>query len=120
MPAETPTRTDRPSSSAKAGVVVLTKVLAGELAARGVTGNAVAPAAVHTPAVDDLGAAAVSDAARSIPVGRPGRPTEVAGLVACLVSEEGGHVTGATFDINGGSRMRWSSERISRVDHTGR
>lgn len=93
-------------SAAKAGVVVLTKVFARELAAQGVTVNAVAPAAVQTPAVDDLGIAAVSDAVRSIPVGRLGRPAEVAGLVAYLVGEEGGYVTGATFDINGGSHMR--------------
>ncbi|MFF9458810.1 MULTISPECIES: SDR family oxidoreductase [Streptomyces] len=93
-------------SAAKAGVVVLTKVFARELAAHGVTVNAVAPSTVQTPAVDDLGTEAVSDAVRSIPVGRLGRPVEVAGLVAYLVGEEGGYVTGATFDINGGSHMR--------------
>ncbi|MGW1004774.1 SDR family oxidoreductase [Streptomyces sp. NPDC002520] len=93
-------------SAAKAGVLVLTKLFARELAAHGVTVNAVAPAGVHTPAVTQLGASAVSEAVRSIPVGRMGRPSEVAGLVAYLVSEEGGYVTGATFDINGGTHMR--------------
>ncbi|MEV7602640.1 SDR family NAD(P)-dependent oxidoreductase [Kitasatospora sp. NPDC089797] len=93
-------------SAAKAGVLALTKVFARELAPYGVTVNAVAPAAVRTPAVDELGAAAVAGAAKSIPVGRLGRPSEVAALVAYLASEEAGYVTGATFDINGGSHMR--------------
>ncbi|MEU9331837.1 SDR family NAD(P)-dependent oxidoreductase [Streptomyces sp. NPDC048290] len=93
-------------SAAKAGVVVLTKVFARELAPYGVTVNAVAPAAVRTPAVADLGADAVADAVRAIPVGRLGRPEEVAGLVAYLVGEDGGFVTGATFDVNGGAHMR--------------
>ncbi|MFF7459239.1 SDR family NAD(P)-dependent oxidoreductase [Kitasatospora sp. NPDC008115] len=90
-------------SAAKAGVLVLTKIFARDLAAAGVTVNAVAPAAVHTPAVARLGAGA---AARSVPVGRMGRAAEVAALVAYLVGEDAGYVTGATFDINGGSHMR--------------
>ncbi|MED7950957.1 SDR family NAD(P)-dependent oxidoreductase [Streptomyces sp. BE303] len=93
-------------AAAKAGVLVLTKVFARELAAHGVTVNALAPAAVHTAAVARLGASAVAAAARTIPVGRMGRPSEVAALVAYLVSEDGGYVTGATFDINGGAHMR--------------
>ncbi|WKK24049.1 SDR family NAD(P)-dependent oxidoreductase [Streptomyces olivoreticuli] len=93
-------------SAAKAGVLVLTKVFARELAPYGVTVNAVAPAAVRTPAADELGAAAVAEAVKGIPVGRLGRPAEVAALVAYLASEDAGYVTGATFDINGGSHMR--------------
>ncbi|MCX5562793.1 SDR family NAD(P)-dependent oxidoreductase [Streptomyces sp. NBC_00038] len=93
-------------SAAKAGVLVLTKVFARELAPHGVTVNAVAPASIETPAVAELGATAVSEAARNIPVKRLGRPTEVAALVAYLASEDAGYVTGATFDINGGTHMR--------------
>ncbi|MFD7448658.1 SDR family oxidoreductase [Kitasatospora sp. NPDC059827] len=93
-------------SAAKAGVLALTKVFARELAPYGVTVNAVAPSAVLTPAVDELGAAAVAEAAKGIPVGRLGRPEEVAALVAYLAGEDSGFVTGATFDINGGTHMR--------------
>ncbi|MFD8812439.1 SDR family oxidoreductase [Streptomyces sp. NPDC059627] len=93
-------------SASKAGVLVLTKVFARELAPYGVTVNAVAPAAVETPVVAELGAAAVSGMAAGIPVGRLGRPAEVAALVAHLAGEEAGYVTGATFDINGGTHMR--------------
>ncbi|MEU3297582.1 SDR family NAD(P)-dependent oxidoreductase [Streptomyces longwoodensis] len=93
-------------SASKAGVLVLTKVFASELAAHGVTVNAVAPAAVLTPAAQALDPEALARAVGTIPVGRAGLPSEVGGLVAYLASEEAGYVTGAAFDINGGIHMR--------------
>ncbi|WP_102133446.1 SDR family oxidoreductase [Streptomyces hokutonensis] len=93
-------------AAAKAGVLVLTKVFAQELAPHGVTVNAVAPAAVRTPVMDELPAEALRRAADRIPVGRFGRPDEVAALVGHLAGDDSGYITGATLDVNGGSFMR--------------
>jgi 3-oxoacyl-[acyl-carrier protein] reductase len=93
-------------SAAKAGVLVLTKIFARELAAYGVTVNAVAPAAVLTPVMGDLPQEALDRTAAGIPVGRLGRPEEVAAVVAHLAGEDSGYITGATFDVNGGAFMR--------------
>ncbi|MEV8607420.1 SDR family NAD(P)-dependent oxidoreductase [Amycolatopsis sp. NPDC051373] len=93
-------------ASSKAGVLVLTKVFAKELAASGVTVNAVAPAATRTPVMDELDAGQLEAAEAAIPVGRFGRAEEVADLVGYLCGENTGYITGATFDINGGLFMR--------------
>ncbi len=91
-------------AASKAGAIVLTKIFAGELAAHGVTVNAVAPAAIFTPAMGDETAAA--EIGRGLPVGRVGTAEEVAEAVAYLVSVRSGFVTGTTLDINGGVHMR--------------
>jgi 3-oxoacyl-[acyl-carrier protein] reductase len=93
-------------AASKAGIVVLTKIAARELAPHGVTVNAVAPAAISGPIMDALPHERVEALARSIPVGRVGRPEEVGALVAFLASDEAGYITGATFDVNGGLLMR--------------
>lgn len=93
-------------AASKAGVLVLTKIFAKELAAHGVTVNAVAPAAVRTPVMDAMPESRVSELAESLPVGRVGRADEVAGLVGYLCSDAAGYITGSTMDINGGALMR--------------
>jgi 3-oxoacyl-[acyl-carrier protein] reductase len=93
-------------AASKAGIVVLTKIVAAELARDGVTVNAVAPAAIDGPIMQSLPPERVSALADRIPVGRVGRPDEVGSLVAWLTSDHAGYVTGATFDINGGLNMR--------------
>jgi 3-oxoacyl-[acyl-carrier protein] reductase len=93
-------------AASKAGIVVLTKIVAAELAPHGVTVNAVAPAAVRTPVFDDLPPDRLEAARARIPVGRFGEPQEVAELVAFLCSEEAAYITGATLDVNGGLFMR--------------
>lgn len=93
-------------AASKAGIVVLTKIFARELAPFGVTVNAVAPAAIDGPVLRSLGAERVEGLAASIPVGRVGRPEEVAAAVAYLASDDAAFVTGATLDVNGGVFMR--------------
>jgi 3-oxoacyl-[acyl-carrier protein] reductase len=93
-------------AASKAGIVMVTKIVAAELAPHGVTCNAVAPAAVRTPAFDVLSDERLEALRQRIPVGRFGEPGEIGALVAFLCSEEAGYITGATFDANGGLLMR--------------
>jgi len=93
-------------AAAKAGIIVVTKIVAQELAPHGVTVNAIAPAAVRTPVLDALPPERVEALAATIPVGRVGRPQEVGAVAAFLASDDAGYVTGATWDVNGGLFMR--------------
>ncbi|MBB3084414.1 SDR family NAD(P)-dependent oxidoreductase [Geodermatophilus sabuli] len=93
-------------AASKAGILVLTKIFAKELAAAGVTVNAVAPAAVRTPVMDAMDPGQLERSLATIPVGRLGRADEVAALVGFLCTEAAGYITGATVDINGGVFMR--------------
>ena len=93
-------------AAAKAGIIVLTKILAGKLAGDGVTVNAIAPAAIKGPVMETLSAARLAELAGTIPVGRFGAGEEVAALVAYLCSDRAAFITGSTVDINGGLHMR--------------
>ncbi|MGH2872806.1 MAG: SDR family oxidoreductase, partial [Solirubrobacteraceae bacterium] len=93
-------------AASKAGILVLTKIVAKELAGSGVTCNAVAPAAIRGPAMDSMDASRIAALQSQIPAGRFGEPDEVAALVAFLCSEHAGYITGAAYDINGGLAMR--------------
>ena len=87
-------------AAAKAGLHGATRALALEIASRGVTVNAVAPGVIATAST-----AAMFDAeriARLVPMNRAGNPDEVAGLIAYLMSEDAGYVTGQVISINGG------------------
>ena len=93
-------------ATSKAAIIALTRHAATELAPHGVTVNAVAPAAIDGPMVASVPSERIEAMLKTIPVGRLGRPEEVAALVAFLVSGDAGFTTGATFDVNGGMLMR--------------
>ena len=93
-------------ATSKAAILALTRHAATELAPHGVTVNAVAPAAIDGPMVASVPPERIQAMLATIPVGRLGRPEEVAAHVAFLVSDEAGFTTGATFDVNGGMLMR--------------
>jgi 3-oxoacyl-[acyl-carrier protein] reductase len=93
-------------AASKAGILVLTKILAKELAGKGVTVNAVVPAAIRGPVMDTMPAERLAALESTIPVGRFGEAGEVAALVAFLCSTAAGYITGAALDINGGLGMR--------------
>ena len=93
-------------SASKAGIVALTRVFAMELAAHGVTVNAIAPGVTNTPMVQAVPPEVLERLIAAIPVGRVCEPEEIAALVAFLISDAAGFITGATYDINGGVLMR--------------
>ena len=93
-------------ATSKAAIIALTRHAATELAPHGVTVNAVAPAAIDGPMVASVPPERIQAMLKTIPVGRLGRPEEVAALVSFLVSDDAGFTAGATFDVNGGMLMR--------------
>jgi NAD(P)-dependent dehydrogenase (short-subunit alcohol dehydrogenase family) len=90
-------------TAAKAGILGFTRHLAREMAAHGITVNAVCPGLIDTEMVrSTIAPARVRAYARGFPIPRLGRPEEVAELVAFLCSDRAGYITGASLDINGG------------------
>jgi len=91
-----------PYSTAKAGVIGLTKALAKEVATKGILVHAVAPAVIGTELLQQMTKETVDMLVAKIPMGRVGTPVEVAALVAWLVSPECTFTTGAVHDLSGG------------------
>ncbi len=92
-------------SAAKAGIFGLTKALARETAAKGITVNAIAPGYVDTEMVRAVAPDVMKSVLANIPVGRLGQPQEIARGVVFLADEGAGFITGETLSINGGQFM---------------
>jgi 2-dehydro-3-deoxy-L-rhamnonate dehydrogenase (NAD+) len=92
-----------PYSASKAAVITLTKSLSKELVGKGdICVNSVAPAVIQTPILDQLDQSQINMMLSKIPLGRTGKPDEVAALVHFLSSADCSFTTGFCFDISGG------------------
>lgn len=89
-------------AASKAGLIGFTKSLALELAPRNITANAIAPGFIETAMTAKIPEAERAKALERIPLGRFGSPQEVASLIAFLVSDEAGYITGQVISIDGG------------------
>jgi 3-oxoacyl-[acyl-carrier protein] reductase len=92
-------------AAAKAGVAGMTRALAKELGSRQITVNCVAPGFIATDMTDALPEAQKTALLAQIPLGRLGKPEEIAATVAFLCSPEAGYITGAELHVNGGMLM---------------
>lgn len=88
-------------SAAKAGLIGFTKALAMEGARKGITVNCVAPGYIDTDMVADVPEKVLEGIIATIPVGRLGKASEIADMVAYLAADEAGFVNGATMTVNG-------------------
>jgi 3-oxoacyl-[acyl-carrier protein] reductase len=92
-------------AAAKAGMIGMTKALAREVAARGITANCIAPGFIRTAMTDALNEKQVDGIAAVIPAGKFGVPEDIAAAALYLASEEARYMTGQTLHINGGMAM---------------
>ena len=92
-------------AAAKAGVIGFTKTCAKELAARGITVNAIAPGFIETAMTDVLPENIKEGIAATVPLGRMGQPEEIAGVVTFLASDFASYITGQVLNVDGGMVM---------------
>lgn len=102
------TRPDKTSghyTASKAGLLGLTRALAGEVAKDQITVNCVAPGFIDTVKLAGFTPEMREEVNKKVPLGRFGQPDDIAGAVAYFVSPDASYVTGATIDVNGGAFM---------------
>ncbi len=88
--------------AAKAGVIGFTKCVAREVASRGITANAIAPGYIETEMTEKISLETKEELLRRIPVGRIGKPDDVAAVVIFLASPGADYITGQTIHVDGG------------------
>jgi 3-oxoacyl-[acyl-carrier protein] reductase len=91
--------------ASKAGLIGFTKAVAKEYARRNITVNAITPGFIETDMTDVLSASVKEDLLKQIPVGRLGKPEDIANAVLFLVSDMGSYITGHVLSVNGGMYM---------------
>lgn len=89
-------------AAAKAGVIGMTRVLAKELARRKITVNAVAPGVIQTPMLGEIRPEMMAEYEKQIPLGRVGKPEDVANAVLFFASDDSEYITGQTLPVTGG------------------
>lgn len=92
-------------SASKAAIIGLTRKIAGDFAAEGITANAIAPGQVDTPLTQRSAPEVIARAIQNIPAARVGKAEEIAAAAAFLASEAAAYVNGAVLDVNGGETM---------------
>lgn len=92
-------------AASKSGIVGMMHPIAAEVAAFGVTVNAVSPGYIATEMIDEIDPEGLEEATRMIPLGRFGKPEEIAAAMAFLASDEAAYITGQTLRVNGGMSM---------------
>jgi 3-oxoacyl-[acyl-carrier protein] reductase len=91
--------------ASKAGIEGFTRSLAKEISGRNITINSVAPGFIETDMTDELPDSTKASMLSTVPMARLGKPEEVAGAVAFLVSQQASYITGETLHVNGGMYM---------------
>ena len=92
-------------AAAKAGLIGMSKALAGEVASRGITVNCIAPGFIASPMTDALNDKQRESILASVPMGRLGAGADIAAVTVYLASDEAAYVTGQTLHVNGGMAM---------------